>query len=203
MPHRLKAAALLIASTLAAGSLTGCVAPVGPVEVTRFHLPDTSMLGRGPIAVVPGPGMAADSIEYRSWAAAVSRELARVGYVEQMAGGSSPQVAEVRVTREAWRRDRRGSPVSVGVGGSTGSWGSGVGVGVGINLSGPPPEQVTTELSVTIRQTATRQALWEGRAHFTVSATSPMAQTQLGAARLSAALFRDFPGRSGETIEVR
>lgn len=200
--HRLKAAALLLASALA-GSLSGCVAPVGSVEVTRFHLPDTSMLGKGTIAVVPAPGMAADSIEYRSWAAAVARELARVGYAEQMAGGSSPQVAEVRVTREAWRRDRSGSPVSVGVGGSTGSWGSGVGVGVGIDLSGPPPEQVTTELSVTIRQTASRQALWEGRASFTVVATSPMAQTQLGAAKLSEALFRDFPGRSGETIEVQ
>ena len=203
MPVRLKTAALLLAGILAAGPLAGCVAPVGPVEVTRFHLPDTTPLGKGPIAVVPGPGMAADSIEYRSWAAAVARELARVGYVEQMAGGSSPQVAEVRITRETWRRDRRGSPVSVGVGGSTGSWGSGVGLGVGIDLSGPPPEQVTTELAVTIRQTATRQALWEGRANFTVAATSPMAQTQLGAAKLSQALFKDFPGRSGETIEVR
>lgn len=203
MPHRLKTAALLLAGVLAVGGLSGCVAPVGPVEVTRFHLPDTSQLGKGPIAVVPGPGMAADSIEYRSWAAAVARELARVGYVEQMVGGSSPQVAEVRVTRETWRRDRRGSPVSVGVGGSTGSWGSGVGLGVGIDLSGPPPEQVTTELAVTIRETASRQALWEGRASFTVATTSPMAQTQLGAARLSEALFKDFPGRSGETIEVR
>src|SRR5690606_42017636 len=41
------------------------------------------------------------------------------------------------------------SPVNVGVGGSTGSYGSGVGLGVGINLGGGsrPSEQIDTERS--------------------------------------------------------
>ena len=62
-----------------------------------------------------------------------------------------------------------GGPVSVGVGGSTGSYGSGLGVGIGLNLSGPPPEQVETELAVAIRDRKTDKVLWEGRASFTAS----------------------------------
>lgn len=194
---------LPVAAFVPLALLSACVAPVGPVEVTRFHLPDTSMLGRGAIAVVPGTGMDAASLEYRSYAAAVARQLVLVGYGEQVAGGGAPQLAEVRIRREAWQPQRSRSPVSVGVGGSTGSYGSGLGVGIGLDLSGPPPEQVMTELSVTIRDRASGQAVWEGRASFTVKATSPMAQTQLGAAKLAEALFKDFPGRSGETIQVK
>lgn len=191
----------LIAAALALAPLCACVAPIGPVEVTRFHLPDTTMLGKGTIRVEPAPGSNADSLEYRAYAASVARQLVLLGYAEQVAG-SSPQVAEVRVSRLTMQPPRR-SPVSVGVGGSTGSYGSGVGLGIGLDLSGPPPEQVTTELAVTIRDSASRQSLWEGRASFTVSAKSPMADTQLGAARLAEALFAGFPGQSGETIQVK
>jgi hypothetical protein len=44
--------------------------------------------------------------------------------------------------------------------------------------------------------------LWEGRANFTVRATSPLADTALGAPKLAEALFKGFPGQSGETIQV-
>ena len=192
------------ALALAVLAVTGCVAPVGPVEVTRFHLPDTARLGQGTVAVEPAQGMDAQSLEFRSYAAAVSRELQRVGYSELVAGGrSSESVVLVSVERESFRRDRNGSPVSVGVGGATGSYGSGVGVGVGLTLSGPPPETVETRLAVTIRNRANGQSLWEGRASFSVRASSPLAQTQLGAAKLAEALFRDFPGASGETVLVQ
>ena len=192
------------ALALAVLAVTGCVAPVGPVEVTRFHLPDTARLGQGTVAVEPAQGMDAQRLEFRSYAAAVSRELQRVGYSELVAGGrSSESVVLVSVERESFRRDRNGSPVSVGVGGATGSYGSGVGVGVGLNLSGPPPETVETRLAVTIRNRANGQSLWEGRASFSVRASSPLAQTQLGAAKLAEALFRDFPGASGETVLVQ
>ena len=192
------------ALALAVLAVTGCVAPVGPVEVTRFHLPDTARLGQGTVAVEPAQGMDAQRLEFRSYAAAVSRELQRVGYSELVAGGrSSESVVLVSVERESFRRDRNGSPVSVGVGGATGSYGSGVGVGVGLTLSGPPPETVETRLAVTIRNRASGQSLWEGRASFSVRASSPLAQTQLGAAKLAEALFRDFPGASGETVLVQ
>jgi len=192
----------IAAAACALAALTGCVAPVGPVQVTRFHLPDTAMLARGPIAVEPAPGQDAASLEYRSYAAAVGRQLTLLGYSEQPVG-TAPQIAQVQLDRSVYRPGRDGSPVSVGVGGSAGSYGSGVGVGIGIDLSGPPAEQVDTQLSVMIKERVSGKSLWEGRARFTVSGKSPLANSQLGAAKLAEALFKDFPGRSGETIQVR
>lgn len=191
------AAATLLAVPLLA--LAGCVAPTGPVEVTRFHLPDTRMLGHGPIAVEAAPGTDGASLEVRSFEAAVARELQRVGYQEAPGG----QVAEVRLQRRTYQPSRSRSPVSVAAGGSTGSYGSGVGLGVGLDLSGPPPAMTETLLGVMIRDRGTRNVLWEGRASFTVRADSPLATTQLGAAQMAAALFRDFPGNSGETVLVK
>lgn len=183
-------------------ALSGCVAPVGPVEVTRFHVPETARIGRGAVSVEPAPGMAADSLEWRTYAAAVGRQLTLVGYSEQ-AAGTGEQVAYVRLQRQTYQPERNRSPVSVGVGGSTGSYGSGVGLGLGIDLSGPPPAVVETELAVTIKDRATGQALWEGRSSFTVTEKSPLANSQLGAAKMAEALFKGFPGNSGETIQVK
>jgi hypothetical protein len=183
--------------------LSGCATPVGPVEVTRFHLPDTSVLGRGPIRVEPAPGQDGASIEFRTYAAAVAQELTRLGYSEAVPGGpSGTQVAVLSVDRQTFSPGQRRSPVSVGLGGSTGSYGSGVGLGLGINLSGPPKDQVETQMSVMIRDRASGQSLWEGRAQFSVRADAPVAQTSLGAAKMAQALFKGFPGRSGETITV-
>ena len=184
-------------------ALGACVAPTGPVEVTRFHLPDVSALGRGTIAVEAAPGLDPQSLEWRSYQAAVARQLTLLGYSEAAAGTISSQVAVLRLARQTYRPERSTSPVSVGVGGQAGSYGSGVGLGVGLNLSGRPAEQVRTELGVIIKDRASGTALWEGRASYQVKASSPLADTQLGAAKMAAALFTGFPGTSGETIEVK
>ena len=72
----------LAAALLAPALLAGCVAPVGPVEVTRFHAPDTSRLGKGAIAVEAAPGNDPASLEWRSYQGAVQRQLALLGYTE-------------------------------------------------------------------------------------------------------------------------
>lgn len=141
-------------------------------------------------------------MEFRSYATAVERQLALLGY-SMAPGGSSRQIALLKLERQSYTAGRAKGPVSVGVGGSTGSWGSGVGVGVGLDLSGPPPEQVETTMAVAIKERGNDKALWEGRASFTVRAGSPLASTELGAPKLAEALFKDFPGTSGETILVR
>lgn len=183
-------------------TVVGCVAPTGPVEVTRFHVPDTAALGRGAISVEAAPGISAGSLEWQAYRAAVLHQLALAGYSD--AGpGRGAQVAQVRLERRTYRPERNRSPVSVGVGGSTGSYGSGLGVGIGLDLSGRPPEQVETELGVTIKDRAGGRTLWEGRASFRVRASSPLAQSDLGAAKVAEALFKGFPGQSGETIEVK
>ena len=151
-------------AALAAGLalLSGCVTPVGPVEVTRFHTGEAGLLGKGGIAVEPAPGSDASSLEWQTYRGAVIHELQHIGYSEAPAGGGG-QVALMRITRTTQQLDGR-SPVSVGVGGAAGSYGSGVGVGVGIDLSPRPKAQVDTELAVSIRERASGKVLWEGRA---------------------------------------
>ena len=103
-----------------------------------------------------------------------------------------------------------GSSVSIGIGGgSGGGWrrgggtSLGVGLGVGFPLGGNRQRagDVESELSVTIRDKATGAALWEGRSALrTAQRDADRPET---ATRLAHALFAGFPGKSGETIEVK
>jgi hypothetical protein len=194
-----------LTSLAALALLAGCTTPayVSPVEVTRFTASQPTPLGRGPIAVRAAPGERADDGEVAAFQSAVAAELRELGYTVT---DNASQVAEVRVQRLVARGEiGRRSPVSVGVGGSTGSYGSGVGVGLGINLGGGgrPAEQIDTQLQVMIRPSAGGDALWEGRARFTATSNSNFADQRAAAGKLADALFDGFPGRSGETIEVR
>ena len=196
-PVRLSALALALAAA-------GCTTPtyVSPVEVTRFTGEQPNLLGSGPIALRAAPGEQPNSWEYAAFQTAIAQELQEEGYT--VTGGDAVQVAEIRVERFVEQRGGRRSPVDVGVGGSTGTYGSGVGLGVGINLGGNRrADEVVTQLHVMIRPTAGGNALWEGRARFTATTNSEFADQTAAARKLADALFRDFPGRSGETIEVR
>ena len=184
-------------------ALAGCATPLSPVEVTRFHLPDTTRLGHGTLAVVAPPGADAASLEQQGWQALVGERLVALGYSAAPAD-SAQQIATVSVTREASQpAPAAASPVRVGVAGNAGSYGSGLGLGLSINLAGKPAAQITTQLAVTIRERASGAVLWEGRSRFTVAATSPYAGGQLAGAQLASALFAGFPGQSGQTVTVQ
>ncbi|MBO6766937.1 MAG: hypothetical protein JJ901_01375 [Erythrobacter sp.] len=186
----------------AALTLAGCTTPPGPVEVTRFVAPDRmAQLGQGSIFVETAAGAQADSLALAPYKAAVAEELRRLGYSESDRSGAG-QVAEVAVERYVIGSGGRRSPVSVGVGGSTGSYGSGVGVGIGINLGGGRKDRIGTELAVTIRDRAGGQSIWEGRADFQAPENSSLARGEANAQTVASALFREFPGNNGETIEV-
>lgn len=47
----MKLSKIVVVATALSLAVAGCAVPMGPIEVTRFHLPDTSALGKGPIAV--------------------------------------------------------------------------------------------------------------------------------------------------------
>lgn len=190
------------AATLAAMTLAACATTPGPVEVTRFVASEASdRLGQGSIFVESAEGMEADSLSAAPYKSAVAEELRRLGYSESERRSAS-QIATVSIERYVMTAEGRRSPVSVGVGGSTGTYGSGVGVGLGINLGGGQRDQVGTQLAVTIRDAATSQNLWEGRADFRVADNSPLAQSQANAQTVAAALFSEFPGNNGETVEI-
>lgn len=186
---------------LVAASLSACVVPTGPVEVTRFNRAGEGVVyGSGTYSVeVAGDSAAGTGLAASPYLAAVAREMQRVGYVEKM--GASDFAVELRVSTERFEPERR-SPVSVGVGGSTGSYGSGVGLGVGINLGGGPKAQVQTTLDVRIVRRSDNLVIFEGKAVQVAKLGSPAAQPGIAAAKLAQALFQGFPGRSGETIRV-
>lgn len=198
------AALLAIAPLLASVLLTSaCATPQGPIEVTRFVDAGAGQrLGQGTVFVETAPG-ALDGLEAAPYKAAVAAELARLGYREGTRAEAG-QVAQVRVERFVETPEGRRSPVSVGVGGSTGSFGSGVGLGVGINLGGGPRPTTGTQLAVSLRDArAGGPNLWEGRAEIRTTDKSPLADRSRNAQALAAALFGDFPGRSGETVQVK
>jgi hypothetical protein len=201
-------AALLAAASLALG---GCATAVPPVEVTRFHgnapagwasgtryAVDEAPLG-DPAAMI---GANAASLEWSSYRTAVEQQLQRQGLVAAANGERAPLKVRIGFDRNEQAPAARRSPVSVGVGGSTGSYGSGVGLGVGINLGGGPKRMADLQLSVRIDDAASGQALWEGRALTAVPVKAPASQPSLAAAKLAEALFKDFPGESGRTISV-
>ncbi|HMN54493.1 MAG TPA: DUF4136 domain-containing protein [Sphingopyxis sp.] len=205
-------ATLLIAASLALG---GCATAVPPVEVTRFHgnapagwapgtryAVDEAPLGDPAAMVGTGAGANAPSLEWSSYRTAVEQQLQRQGLVAAANGERAPLKVRIGFDRNEQAPAARRSPVSVGVGGSTGSYGSGVGLGVGINLGGGPKRMADLQLSVRIDDAASGQALWEGRALTAIPVKAPASQPSLAAAKLAEALFRDFPGESGRTISV-
>ena len=194
----------LAAPLLALGiALAGCTSGyTGPVEVTRFVSEQRSALGSGAVTL-EFPEEMTNMRARSAFAEAVSRELGQLGYSVVMQSGPQTQIAAIRTSREPFAAaTRRRGPVNVGVGGSTGSYGSGVGLGVGINLGGnSSAPDVVSSLSVRISDPA-GQSLWEGRASQQVSMNSPYADVEASADALAAALFRDFPGGNGETVTV-
>lgn len=190
------------ALALPALALAACATPQGPIEVTRFLDPAaTARLGQGTVFVESAPG-APDGLEAAPFKAAVAAELTRLGYRESGRAGAG-QIAQVAYSRFVESAEGRRSPVSVGVGGSTGSYGSGVGLGIGINLGGGQRDRIGTQLSVTLRDARGGPNLWEGRADIASAENSALADRTRSAQALAAALFRDFPGRNGETIQVK
>ncbi len=191
------AAALLALSACATSPYTG------PVEVTRFVADNRDDLGQGPI-IVYFPDDVANANARTAVKAAVEGELRALGYTIVAQEGRGIQVAAVRTSRNpiaATAENNRG-PVSVGVGGQAGSYGSGLGLGVGINLGGGREGPAAmTDLSVRIARDD-GITLWEGRAQMATGVKSPYSQVDASASALAAALFQDFPGGNGETVRI-
>ena len=165
--------AFLLAALLAGCETTG---PRGGgdqgVSVTRFHL--GQQIARAEISVEPVNPAEAGSPQFAPAAAAVERELTRLGWTVARGNARSEQVAVVRITQGS-REESRGR------GGSS----------------------VVTELGVRIQRRSDATVAWEGRAQLEARAGSALADRAAALDRLAEALFRDFPGESGRTIRVR
>ncbi len=176
--------------------LAGCVAPIPPVEVTRFHVPD--QIAAGGFAIEAAPGVDAKTLEFGTYSAAVTRELMRLGFKAEGQPAYRVLVSYERTERSVARR----SPVTIGIGG--GSFGSHVGLGIGTSfgVGGGTKGIVLTRMAVQLKRASDSAVLWEGRAHTESPSNAPAAQPGLAASKLATALFQDFPGDSGRTITV-
>ncbi|MAY20159.1 MAG: hypothetical protein CL955_06030 [Erythrobacteraceae bacterium] len=185
-----------------AAALAACTTTyTGPVEVTSFAADTRDAVTPGPIALEFPEEMSNQRARF-AFEQAVAEELRNQGYEIAMEAAADTQIATIRTSRSALSQGSSRGPVNVGVGGSTGSYGSGLGVGIGINLGGGDNgPRVMSELSVRITDTQGR-VRWEGRAQQPVSLKSPYADVDASARALAAALFRDFPNGNGETITI-
>lgn len=204
----------LLAPVTLAMFLSACATTGGlpPTEVQRYHLGEPIERGTiavEPVAVAPGALPAPVSLEFRSYAAAVERELLRNGYARPIQGQQPQLIAMVDFTRANRLAPPRRSPVSIGIGGggfSGGRRGGGIGLGGGVGFpigGGGAREVIETELAVTIKRRADQSPVWEGRAHGFVDPRADPAGGSAQVDRLATALFTGFPGESGRTIEVR
>jgi hypothetical protein len=155
--------------------------------------PDVSQLGHGSIVLAPGPDSAVAPGD-GTFEAALIDQLARIGYHTggQAAAG---QTIEFVVSHDVVRppeppHNPIGGGVSVGAGSH--GWG-GVGVGLAIDLSKPLKALIATRIEARIRDSATHELLWQGRAQVVTRDGDKHWTPQVTATRLAAALFKGFP----------
>jgi len=193
----------LIALAAAISLLSGCVASIPPVEVTRFHRNVPLPAGPARLIAMPGEALAADDLEQRLYAAAVQNELTRLGHDEARSDADAKFYYAVRVERFERETTRApGSSISIGAG----SFGRSLGISLGTSFpigKSSSNLRVLTRLSVRLIARGTPdETLWEGRAQTEAPAIAPAVQPGLAAEKLARALFKDFPGASGATISV-
>lgn len=172
----------------------------GRINIARFKS-DGASLAQGAIAVVPMAG--AEGIDDPRFAAmfeaAVEDALLHNGYAAAPAKASDGQLAEVRVTRsEARPAEAPRKPLSGSVTMGVSNHGSMMGVAMQYDATKPRQALLATRLEARIRDRASGQVLWEGRAEIYTRAGDERWGDQAIATRLAQALFAGFPDRIGE-----
>ena len=193
-------ATLFVATLALAALLAGCATPPA-TEVTRFHLGQP--IPSDTIVLVPAPGGDANSLEFRSQAAIVARDLDTVG-LHPASGGSTGYVGTLRIEQSTRIGPPKASPFSIGIGGGTGGFGGGVGGGITVPVGAARTGDVRTNvLALQIRRRSDASMIWEGRAVQDIAADAPASALTAALPALSKALFSGFPGPSGATVKVK
>ena len=199
MPNLRQLTAPALAVLLLAACTTG-----GGIEVTRFHL--NQPVPRASVAVVATDPVVAQSLEFRTYAAAVAGELARVGFDTAVAPGSATYLAAVSITQQS-HAVQRPSPFRIGLGlGGFGGGGyrGGTAVGGGVGVSAPVgkgriDETKFNTLSIKLKRRADETLIWEGTATDLTTGRDPNSSLSAAVPALAHAMLSDFPGRSGVT----
>ena len=186
------------------GSSRQGTAREGKIDVARFRAegPGGEALGKGTIGVIAAPVEvgAGDPRDLATFEAAVVDQLAKAGYDVATADPTGGQVTELRLRRAVVEPEEAPhKPVSGAMTMGVSNHGSMMGMALAVDLSKPRKALVSTRLEVRIKDRKSDAALWEGRAEIVTREGDARWGDQAIAARLAAALFDGFPGRTGET----
>lgn len=170
-------------------------------DVTRFH--DLPPADGKTVQIVAKDPARQDTLEFQRYADMVGARLAALGYRPPETGAPSDLVAGIDYGvgpgRQPLRDGDGGSSVGVGVGGGS-RGGVSVGLSTAFNLSGGEEEPIyMRRFYLDLTRRATDERLFEGRAE------SEGRTRDLGRVMpyLVDALFKEFPGESGVTTEVK
>jgi hypothetical protein len=184
------------------GLLAGCeTAP--PTRVTRFNLGQP--IPPAPVAIIPRNSGDAGGLAFSNTASAVAGELHRLGFtVAAPNDATTPLIAVVGLDQATRPGPPKGPAFSVGIGGASFGRHTGFGGDVDVPVAGQRPSYIdATMLQVQLKRRSDSTVIWEGRAQAMTDAGSPAGSPTILAQRLAGALFKDFPGASGQTIMVK
>lgn len=171
----------------------------GKVHVATFvaQSVQAGALGHGSISIAaPGQGLT-DGRTRATFEAAMLSALAGRGY-DTAVSGTAAQTVELTLSHDvAVPAEIRGSPVHGAAETTISNRGSGFGLALGIDLSKPRKALLSTRLEARIRNHATQQVLWEGRADILTRDGSSKWTEQAIATRLADALLDKFPQPTG------
>lgn len=170
----------------------------GRPQVARFRAEGAAAaaLGKGTLAVGEAPvaGEGSDPRELATYQAAVIDSLARAGYDTAGPAATSAQLVEVRVIHtEAEPQEAPRKPVSGEMSMGVSNHGTMMGMAVRLDLTKPRAALVSTRLEARIRDRASGELLWEGRAEMLTREGDARWTGQRIATRLADALFDGFP----------
>lgn len=191
-----------LAALVLTAALGACADNRFAAEVTRFHLDQP--MSRGSVVLEPSEPRAAESLEFQQYAGFVAEELREEGFAIAPTRGGAELAAVIDYEQDSRRDIAARSPVSVGIGGGTVGNNVGVGVGTTFGLGGKRADTVNINyLGVKLLRLSDETIIWEGRAVSEVREDRPDAALSTAIPKLAEALFREYPGPSGQTVTYK
>ncbi len=185
---------IFVAASMAAMLALSACSSGTYADVARFHT--NQPINRGTLFIEPAdPGMGT-SLEFRTHAETVAVEMRRQGFqtVPDISQAQYIAVLDIAQT-DGTTVTRPGTTVGVPVGPTV--------VATPVGRGPRSATERTTTVAVQIRRAGDSIKIWEGRASKTANAGSQEATLTWAVPALAGALFQDFPGTPGATVQVR